>query len=123
MDTKKMTIGERIRERREALKINQTDLADKISVSKQTLYKYENGIVTNIPSNKIEEIAKALNTTPEFLMGWEKPKNSEMELLADITGDPEMLEMIKKVLNMSVAQRMRVYGFIEGVYSENKTGD
>lgn len=118
-----MTIGERIRERREALKINQTDLADKISVSKQTLYKYENGIVTNIPSNKIEEIAKVLNTTPEFLMGWEKPKNSEMELLADIAGDPEMLEMIKKVLNMSAAQRMRVYGFIEGVYSENKTGD
>lgn len=118
-----MTIGERIRERREALKINQTDLADKISVSKQTLYKYENGIVTNIPSNKIEEIAKALNTTPEFLMGWKKSKNSEMELLADIAGDPEMLEMIKKVLNMSVAQRMRVYGFIEGVYSENKTGD
>lgn len=118
-----MTIGERIRERREALKINQTDLADKISVSKQTLYKYENGIVTNIPSNKIEEIAKALNTTPEFLMGWKKPKNSEMELLADIAGDSEMLEMIKKVLNMSVAQRMRVYGFIEGVYSENKTGD
>lgn len=48
-----MTVGERIRERRTALGINQTQLADKISVSKQTLYKYETGVITNIPSDKI----------------------------------------------------------------------
>lgn len=67
-----MTVGERIRERRTALGINQTQLADKISVSKQTLYKYETGVITNIPSDKIEKIAETLNTTPEVLMGWKK---------------------------------------------------
>lgn len=118
-----MTVGERIHQRRKVLKISQVDLADKISVSKQTLYKYERGIITNIPSDKIEAIAKALNTKPETLMGWKKPSNSEMELLADIAGDPEILGMIRKVLDMSVEQRLRVYGFVEGVYSEKKTGD
>lgn len=118
-----MTVGERIRERRTALGINQTQLADKISVSKQTLYKYETGVITNIPSDKIEKIAETLNTTPEVLMGWKKPENVEMELMADIAGDPELIEVIRKVTKMSKEQKIRVYGFIEGVYSEKKTGE
>lgn len=117
-----MTVGERIRERRTALGINQTQLADKISVSKQTLYKYETGVITNIPSDKIEKIAETLNTTPEVLMGWKKPENVEMELMADIAGDPELIEVIRKVTKMSKEQKIRVYGFIEGVYSEKKGG-
>nr|WP_242843822.1 MULTISPECIES: helix-turn-helix transcriptional regulator [Clostridia] len=40
------------------MNVLQTELAEKIGVSKQTLYKYENNIVTNIPSYKIELIAK-----------------------------------------------------------------
>lgn len=65
-----MTIGKRIKQRREALGIGQTQLAEQIGSSKQNLYKYENGIITNIPSEKIEAIAKALYTTPAYLMGW-----------------------------------------------------
>ncbi len=65
-----MTIGERIKNRRRALGISQVSLADKIGVSKQSLYKYECGIITNIPSDKIEELASALGTTPAYLMGW-----------------------------------------------------
>lgn len=119
----KMTIGERIRERRSALGISQTQLADKISVSKQTLYKYETGVVTNIPSDKIEKIAEVLNTTPGFLMGWKKPENVEMEFMADLAGDSELIEAIRKIARMSKEQKIRVYGFIEGVYSEKKAGD
>ena len=66
-----MTKGQRIKQRRDELNIRQTELAQKVHISKQTLYKYENDIITNIPSNKLEEIAAALNTTPDFLMGWE----------------------------------------------------
>lgn len=66
-----MTIGDRIKKKRENLGISQTELARIISVSKQTLYKYENNIITNIPSDKIELIAKSLSTTPTYLMGWE----------------------------------------------------
>lgn len=65
-----MTTGEKIKYLREELLISQTDLACDVGVSKQTLYKYENNIVTNIPSDKLELIAKFLNTTPEYLMGW-----------------------------------------------------
>ena len=49
----------------------QVDLAKAVNSSKQTIYKYENDIVTNIPYDKIILLAKALNTTTAYLMGWE----------------------------------------------------
>ena len=67
-----MTVGDRIRATRKREGISQTELAQKMGVIKQTLYKYETGIVTNIPSEKIEAAAKALGVTPGFLMGWEE---------------------------------------------------
>ena len=70
-----MTKGERLRKRREQLGLSQTEVANSVNVSKQTLYKYENDIVSNIPSDKIEALARKLETTPEFLMGWEEPSN------------------------------------------------
>lgn len=65
-----MTVGEKIKKAREVKNIAQVELASLVGISKQTLYKYENGIITNIPSNKIEAIAKVLDTTPASLMGW-----------------------------------------------------
>lgn len=65
-----MTIGERIKKVRTKLGMSQVSFADKIGVSKQTLYKYENNIITNIPSDKIESIANIGGTTPSYLMGW-----------------------------------------------------
>lgn len=71
-----MTVGERIKKMREALGITQTELASQTRISKQNLYKYENNIITNIPSDKIEIIAKKLGTTPAILMGWNTPNET-----------------------------------------------
>lgn len=72
-----MTVGERIKEIREKSGMSQVDFADKINVSKQTLYKYENNLITNIPSDKIEATAKIGNVSPAFLMGWEQPNSNK----------------------------------------------
>ena len=66
-----MTKGERIRFARERTGKSLTAFADVIGVSKQTLYKYENDIITNVPSDKIELIAEASGVSPAFIMGWE----------------------------------------------------
>lgn len=66
-----MTVGERIKELRLKLGLSQVDFADKINVSKQTLYKYENNIITNIPSDKIEAAAALGGVSPAYLMGWD----------------------------------------------------
>ena len=67
-----MTVGNRIKQKRESIPLSQVDLANACGISKQTLYEYENNIVTNIPSDKIELIADKLKTEPAYLMGWEK---------------------------------------------------
>ncbi len=74
-----MTKGERIKEIRFNLGMSQTDFADKIGVSKQTLYKYENDIITNIPSDKIENIAKLGNILPSYIMGWEDEPQTSLQ--------------------------------------------
>lgn len=70
-----MSIGKRVKDLRKKYNISQVDLALAINVSKQTMYKYENGVVTNIPSDKIELMAEALHTTPSYLMGWTDDPN------------------------------------------------
>jgi len=64
-----MSKGKVIRKLREAANMSQVELAERIHVSKQTLYKYENDIITNIPSDKIEAIATVFGTEPGVIMG------------------------------------------------------
>jgi len=66
-----MTKGERIRLLREKIGLSQVSMADRIHVSKQTLYKYENDIITNIPSDKVEAIAEVTGSSPAYIMGWD----------------------------------------------------
>lgn len=83
-----MNIGERIRGLREKQEMTQTELAEKIGSTKQTVYKYENGVVTNIPYDKLILLAKALGTTPSSLMGWDKIEeaiNEEFTRLDNLT--------------------------------------
>ncbi len=66
-----MGVGERIRKKRLELNITLEELGLKTKVNKTTILRYENGTISNIPSDKIEIIAQALNTTPAYLMGWD----------------------------------------------------
>ena len=55
-----MNIGSRLKKLRLDNNMTLDEVGTKIGTTKQTLYKYENGIVTNIPSDKIEALADAL---------------------------------------------------------------
>ncbi len=64
-------IGERIKRNRLQKSYTLDFLSQKIGTSKQTIHRYETGIILNIPSDKIEALAEALDVTPAYLMGWE----------------------------------------------------
>lgn len=77
-----MTIGERIREARTAKGLTQEQLAEQVHVTKQAVYKYETGIVTNIPLDKLESIAVCLGVAPGYLAGWQgSPAVAELDAL------------------------------------------
>ena len=66
-----MTLGDRIRDARKRKGLTLDELAKSINSTKQSIYKYESGIVTNIPSDKLEIIASRLGVSEAYLMGWE----------------------------------------------------
>ena len=61
----------RLKALRKSKKMTQDELAAALGTSKQTIHRYENGIITNIPPEKVEKLAAALGTTPSELMGWD----------------------------------------------------
>lgn len=68
------SIGKKLKTLRENKKLTLDEVAQKVGTTRQTLFKYENGIVTNIPSNKIEDLAGFYGVSPAYLMGWEEDK-------------------------------------------------
>jgi transcriptional regulator with XRE-family HTH domain len=78
-----MTIGDRIRKSREYKEMPMEELGKRTGVTRQTIFKYETGIISNIPSDKIEKMADALEVTPTYLIGWEDERGAPTEDFAD----------------------------------------
>ena len=91
-----MTIGQRIRTARERKDMTLDQVAALCKTTKQTIFKYENEIVTNIPYDKIVLLSNALDVSPSYLFGWEEKKNSPSELTLT-EGEELMLELFRKI--------------------------
>lgn len=65
-----MRLGERIKAARVAEEMTQEELGALCGTTKQTIFKYEMGIVENIPAARMERLAEHLGVTPAYLMGW-----------------------------------------------------
>ena len=63
-------LGQRIKACRIACKLTQEEVANHLNIGKQAVYKYESGVVTNIPIDKIEKMATLFGVSPEYLSGW-----------------------------------------------------
>ncbi|MGP1429569.1 MAG: helix-turn-helix domain-containing protein [Fusobacterium sp.] len=73
-----MTLGEKVKLKREELGLSQEELAEKMNYkSKTSIHKIEQDI-TDLPLSKVKELANVLKTTPAYLMGWEKGDKREI---------------------------------------------
>ena len=107
-----MIDGTKIKDLRIKNGMSQVELAEKVGISKQTLYKYENNVVVNIPSDKIELLATVLNTTPAYIMGWENNK-SIMQGITDA-------RLIKKLRQLDETDRADVEKYIDFLISRKE---
>lgn len=71
-----MNVGDRIKARRKQLGMSAETLAAHIGKSAATIYRYENGDISNVSSEILLPIADALQTSPGYLMGWDEIANS-----------------------------------------------
>ena len=78
-----MTIGDRIKIRRKHLGMSADELGRRLGKDRSTIYRYEKGDIENLPLDILEPIAVALNTTPQYLMGWEEVQKNN-DILSDI---------------------------------------
>ncbi|MBE2989782.1 helix-turn-helix transcriptional regulator [Sneathia vaginalis] len=78
-----MNIGERIKKIRKQKKLTLVELGEKIGLKKSTISRYEKNDI-NIPSDKLEKIAHALNVSPQYLLGFEEVQNDiDTSMLSD----------------------------------------
>lgn len=66
-----MNVGQRIKNRRKELGMSADKLAELINKNRATIYRYEKNEIENMPYDVIEPLAKVLNVSPAYLMGWE----------------------------------------------------
>ena len=91
-----MTIGQRIRAARERKDMTLDEVAKRCNTTKQTIFKYENEIVTNIPYDKIVLLSNALEVTPSYLFGWDEKKDSPTEPQLS-EGEKMLLDLFNRV--------------------------
>ena len=78
-----MTIGERIKARRNELMLSQRDLCEKMGYSNHsTIGKIEAGKV-DIPQSRIVQFAEVLGVSVAYLMGWEEIQKNN-DIIADV---------------------------------------
>lgn len=102
---KMQDIMNRMKERREELNMSYQTLSEKVGISKSTLQRYETGFIKNMPIDKLEDIAHALNVSPGYLMGWEE---NHITIAAHKEGEnftPEELDKIEEYKKLLIAAR------------------
>ena len=111
--------GERIKVIRLQRDKTLEDVAKAIGVSRQTIQRYETGVINNVPSDKIEAIADYLNIEPSFLMGWNDTSADapcQYPYISDAVaaGMPCTIEGIKELPTIGISDA------IMGKYAGNK---
>lgn len=106
-----MTIGVRLKKRREDLRLTLDDVAKVVGTSRQTIQKYESGVISNIPSDKIELLSDALGVSPAYIMGWE---------------DDEAISFPYNIIPMPQMKKVPIIGEIacgEPIYAQEQYGE
>ena len=113
--------GDRIRELRIKNNLTLDDVAKRIGVGRQAVYKYEQGTVTNIPLENLEQMAALFNTSPGYLAGWSdeppldpnsgKPQTIEARIIADGVDQlpPDQREQALNVLRAVFSQHPELF--------------
>ena len=106
-----LTIGSRIRNRREELNLSQDELAKRLGYkSRSSINKIELD-QRNLTQSKIKAIADALETTPAYIMGWEELDQTVdlKKLQKEVSEAAVTMKMIEKQYGSSTLEAFNLY--------------
>ena len=105
-----MTIGQRIKIRREELNMSQDDLAKKVGYkSRSSINKIELDLYS-LKQSKIKAIADALETTPSYIMGWDEEAEEAKKLTASLPEVYRKVFTLRALGDMSFREIGRRFG-------------
>ena len=92
-------MAHRIKTLRQEKGLTLEQVASVVGVGKSTVRKWETGMIANMRRDKIAALAKALGTTPAYLMGWkeEDAKNDSPTELQLSEGEKVLLDLFNRV--------------------------
>ena len=93
-------MAQRIKTLRQEKGLTLEQVAEVVGVGRSTVRKWETGMIANMRRDKIADLAKALGTTPAYLMGWPE-ETGEKEISPSepklTEGEKAMLELFRLV--------------------------
>ena len=89
-------MAQRIKKLRQEKGLTLEQVADVVGVGKSTVRKWETGMIANMRRDKIADLAKALGTTPAYLMGWAE----ETDEKENSPSEPQLTEGEKALLEL-----------------------
>ena len=116
------TTGKRIKNARKAAGLTQTELAEKVGVKCAAIHKYENGLVVNLKRDTIDNLAKALNVKPSYLLciDEEQPTTTkDDELLTALKSNPTKLMLAEWICRLNEEQLQMVEGILQAVIGKS----
>ncbi|MBS5764466.1 MAG: helix-turn-helix transcriptional regulator [Veillonella sp.] len=130
-------IHERIKRLRKQNKLSVDEIVKKLNISRATYYRYESNEIEKLPLTILEPLAKILNTTPAYLMGWQEPHQGSTSTLSKQTEDyyldaetaeyaemlrtrPEMRMLFSASRGISKEEMQEAVNYIEFIKSRNK---
>lgn len=130
-------IHERIKRLRKQNKLSVDEIVKKLNISRATYYRYESNEIEKLPLTILEPLAKILNTTPAYLMGWQESDKASTPSHATQTEDyyldaetaeyaemlrtrPEMRMLFSASRGISKEEMQEAVNYIEFIKSRNK---
>lgn len=114
-----MAIKDLLKERRLELSLTMLDVAKMVGVSEGTISRWESGDIKNMRRDKIVLLAKALQTSPAKIMGWEE---SEPQLPKDAVPYNPVVHEIPILGTIAAGQPLYAEQHIEGYTYTDRNG-
>lgn len=100
-------MARKIKELRKEKGLTLEQVATIVGVGKSTVRKWETGMIANMRRDKIAALARALGTTPIYLMGWEeeqKKNDIQADIILRMRSDDDFMSAVESLYNLDKEQ-------------------
>lgn len=116
------SIGEKIKALRLENNLTLEQVGNAVGVGKSTVRKWENGMIANMRRDKIVSLAKALNTTPAYLLGYSEEQPTFTVSPDGTTNIYGRFEQLLQEKGLTAYKVSKATGIAQATFSDWKNG-